>query len=73
MENETVPTTLMNKPVNDLTVKDAIVINVAILAVMAAIPAAIIGAAAVKNRIDKFRNDRKNRKLAEKFAPAEES
>lgn len=62
--NETNPVSLMQKNVNDITVGDALKINGVVLAVMVGIPAVLIGAVEVKNRVTNFRNKRKAGKLA---------
>lgn len=53
---------LMNKNVNDLTVGDALKINGAILAVMVAIPAAIVGVSAAKEKFTDWNTSRKLKK-----------
>ena len=60
-------TTLMNKNVNDLTVGDAIKINIGIMAVMAAIPAALYGVGYAKDQVATWSMNRKNKKFQEEL------
>lgn len=53
-------TNLMDKSVNDLTVGDAIKINLGILAVMAAIPMVYGGVTAAKNKFTAWKTGRKS-------------
>lgn len=72
MEIETTNSSLMQKNVNDLTVGDAVKINLVILAVMAAIPLVGYGCAAAVERLSTFRRTRTENKAFEaRFAPAE--
>ena len=61
-------TTLMNKNVNDLTVGDAIKINIGIMAVMAAIPVALYGVGYAKDQVTTWRMNRKNQKFAQELS-----
>lgn len=66
--NETETTSLMNKKVDDITVGDALKINLVIIAAMAAIPVALIGVEAGRKAVVRLHNMRENKKsFAQKF------
>lgn len=52
-------TNLMNKNINDLTVKDALKINLAVVAVAVAVPTVISGVDIVKTKLMTWRENRK--------------
>lgn len=56
-------TSLMNKNVNDLTVGDALKINLVILAAMAAIPVSVCAVVEVKERLTSWNTKRKLNKM----------
>lgn len=66
--NEEVQPKLLNKNVNDLTVGDALKINLVVLAVMVAIPSAVIACAVVTERVRIWKEARKNKKFEAEFA-----
>lgn len=53
---------LMDKKVDDLTVGDAVKINLGIIAIMAAVPVTIGCVSAVKNHVTTWNHDRKIKK-----------
>lgn len=66
--NETA-TPVMQKRVNDLTVGDTIKINIVGVAILAAIPLAIYGVVAAKDRVVAFRKNRKSKFVEVKTTP----
>lgn len=68
MNDEMQSPTLMNKNVNDLTVGDALKINLVVLAVMVAIPSALVAVGVVSEKVGAWKQARKNKKFEQEFA-----
>lgn len=60
--NEEVQPSLMQKNVNDLTVGDALKINLVVLATVVAVPAVLIVVGVVSEKVGAWKQTRKNKK-----------